>query len=358
MIQELDALARTNTWQVYKVKYNPDGSVDRYKARLVVKGYTQLEDIDFLDTFSPVAKLTTVRLILALASSLNWDLQQMDISNAFLNGDLSEEIYMQIPPGYSSQADTSLFVNFTSTGIVAILVYVDDLLLTGNNPTLLSAAKQILHQHFQLKDLDPLHYFLGLGVARSRQGVQICQRKYTLELLEDFGFLGSKPLATPMDIREKLYADSGTILDDATHYRQLVGRLIYLSVTRPDISFAVQKLSQYMARPFSSHLQAAHRVLRYLKGAPSQGLLFPGNSPLRLSGYTDADWASCPDSRRSVSGYCIFLGHSLISWKSKKQAIVSRSSAESEYRAMAQASCELFWLSGLLRDLHIDYRNL
>ncbi|XP_019056490.1 PREDICTED: uncharacterized protein LOC109116117 [Tarenaya hassleriana] len=156
-----------------------------------------------------------------------------------------------------------------------------------------------------------------------------------------------------MDTREKLCQESGEPLSDSSYYRQLIGKLIYLSLTRPDISFAVHKLSQYMSHPRTSHLKAAYRVLRYLKMAPAQGLLYSSDSDSKLSAYSDSDWASCPDSRRSVTGYCIFLGSSLISWRAKKQATVSRSSAESEFRALAHTTSELVWLSHLLKDLCI-----
>ncbi|XP_019058846.1 PREDICTED: uncharacterized protein LOC109116952 [Tarenaya hassleriana] len=217
----------------------------------------------------------------------------------------------------------------------------------------LAGVKDNLHSHFQLKDLGTLNYFLGLEIARSTQGISVCQRKYTLELLEEFGMLGCKPLATPMEFHQKLSQESGDVLPDPSHYRALIGKLIYLSITRPDISFSVTKLSQYMSQPRTTHLQAAYRVLRYLKTDPGQGLLYSSSSDTNLRGYSDADWASCPDSRRSVTGFCIFLGNSLVSWKSKKQQTISRSSAESEYRAMAQTTCELVWIDTLLHELRI-----
>ncbi|XP_019058293.1 PREDICTED: uncharacterized protein LOC109116759, partial [Tarenaya hassleriana] len=248
---------------------------------------------------------------------------------------------------------TSVFVRYVDRRITIVLIYVDDLLIAGNDSVMLDSTKSLLRDHFQLKDLGPPRFFLGIEISRSASGIHLCQRKYTLELLEDYGLLGSKPVITPMETKAKLSQSSGNLLADASYYRQLVGKLIYLSVTRPDICFVVQNLSQFMSQPRTPHLHAAFRVLRYLKSSPSQGLFYSASSSMTLKAYSDADWGSCPDTRRSVTGYCVFLGSSMVSWKSKKQTTVSRSSAESEYRALAQTSCELIWLANLLTDLHV-----
>lgn len=147
-----------------------------------------------------------------------------------------------------------------------------------------------------------------------------------------------------MELGSHLYQDDGPLFEDVLCYRRLVGKLLYLTTTRPDITFAVQQLSQFLSKPTTRHFKAAHRVLHYLKGSPGQGLFFSRSSSLFLQGYSDSDWAGCPDSRRSVSGYCFFLGDSLITWRSKKQNTVARSSSEAEYRALASATCELQWL--------------
>jgi hypothetical protein len=240
---------------------------------------------------------------------------------------------------------------------IAILVYVDDIVVASDNSAAVSTFIHMLNNKFQLKDLGQLKYFLGLEIARSELGISVCQRKYALDILETTGLLASKPAKVPMDPNVKFSKDSGQLLDDPTSYRRLVGRLLYLTISRPDISFVVQVLSQFMDKPRVPHLDAATQVLRYIKASPAQGLFFPVVSSLQLKAFCDSDWAGCLDSRRSVTGFCVFLDSSLISWKSKKQTTVSRSSAEAEYRAMASTCCEVVWLQTLLHDLQIPFQT-
>ncbi|KAB2626911.1 hypothetical protein D8674_020529 [Pyrus ussuriensis x Pyrus communis] len=229
------------------------------------------------------------------------------------------------------------------------------MVITGNDETEIKNLKTFLSSRFRIKDLGPLKYFLGVEVARSKAGVTICQRKYTLDILEEAGLLGAKPMKVLMEADLVLTPTGSTSLHEPARYRRLIGKLIYLTITRPEIAYTVNTLSQFMQDPQRHHLDAAYRLLRYLKGAPGQGLMFSSQSELSLTGYCDADWARCPISRRSVTGYCIFLGKSLVSWKSKKQVTVARSSAEAEYRSMATATCELSWLRYLLEDLHVNH---
>lgn len=409
---ELGALEENRTWDVvslpigknvvgckwiFTIKYNADGTIERYKARLVAQGFTQQEGVDYMDTFSPVAKLTTVKVLLGLAAAKDWTLTQMDVSNAFLHGELDEEIYMSLPQGYTpapgtclppnpvcrlrkslyglkqasrqwykrlssvllganyvqSPADNTLFVRKVLDSYVAVLVYVDDILIASNDDAAVKKLQALLRSEFKIKDLGPARFFLGLEIARSVEGISVCQRKYTLNLLEDSGLLGCKPSSVPMDPTLHLTKDLGKPLAHPTSYRELIGRLLYLTITRPDITFAVHQLSQFLSAPTDVHLQAAHKVLRYLKANPGQGLFYSASTELCLNAFADADWATCRDTRRSVTGFCVFLGTSLISWKSKKQSVVSRSSTEAEYRSLALATCELIWLQQLLRDLHV-----
>jgi hypothetical protein len=257
-----------------------------------------------------------------------------------------------------ANSDHSLFTKSTATTFTILLVYVDDIILAGNSISEFTNIKTILHASFKIKDLGQLKYFLGLEVAHSQKGISLCQRKYCLDLLADSGLNHSKPVSTPSDPSIKLHHDSSPAYTDISAYRRLVGRLLYLNTTRPDITFVTQQLSQFLTKPTQVHHNAAMRVLRYLKSSPGKGLFFPRDSALQLLGFSDADWAGCLDSRRSISGQCFFLGKSLISWRTKKQLTVSRSSSEAEYRALAAATCELQWLLYLLQDLHIQTTKL
>jgi hypothetical protein len=248
-------------------------------------------------------------------------------------------------------SDHTLFIKSTVSSFTALLVYVDDIILAGTSLSVFDELKLALHQTFKIKNLGQLKFFLGLEVARSSKGISLCQRKYCLELLEDAKLTSCKPVSTPLDPSTRLYQDGGSVYHDVAAYRRLVGRLLYLTTTRPDIAYATQQLSQFMASPTITHYHAALRVLRYLKRSPGRGLFFPHSSDLQLLGFSDADWGGCIDTRKSISGYCFFIGKSLVFWKSKKQNTISCSSAEAEYRALASATRELQWMCFLLHDL-------
>lgn len=422
MNAELEALELNDTWDitplppktksigsrwVYKTKYKPDGTVEKYKARLVILGYRQTYGVDYEHTFAPVAKMTTVRALLAVAALQNWDVVQMDVMNAFLHGDLFETVYMKMPQGYNhfgcrvvlnqgehcdnktelvcklkkslyglrqaprnwfsklsttlkdlkyqqSLSDYSLFTLTTASSITVVLVYVDDLLLAGNNRQEIEHLKKMLSNTFKMKDLGDVRYFLGLEISRSEAGFFVSQKKYTMDLLDEFEVTGLTTLKLPMDIHLRLKADTGMYLKDPHPYQRLLGKLIYLTITRPDITFSVHILTQFMQHPTTAHMDAALKLLRYLMSNPSQGILLASSSAAELKGYCDSDWATCPMTRRSTTGYCVLLGNSPISWKTKKQSVVARSTAEAEYRSMAMAACEITWLSALLKDMGLQ----
>jgi Reverse transcriptase (RNA-dependent DNA polymerase)/gag-polypeptide of LTR copia-type/Integrase core domain/GAG-pre-integrase domain len=413
MNEELEALERNKTWTltplpkgtkpvgckwVYKIKYNSDGSVERYKARLVAKGFTQTYGIDYQETFAPVAKMNTVRVLLSVAVNSDWDLYQMDVKNAFLQGTLEEEVYMTLPPGYQihikdnnivcklnksiyglkqsprawyaklshsllshnfikSSADSSLFIKHSHNTTTLVLVYVDDIIITGNNEIEIDNVKSYLKNKFDIKDLGYLKYFLGIEFAHSKKGLYLSQRKYVLDLLEETGKLGCKPASTPIEPHIKMNSEDGKPLEDVNQFQRLVGKLIYLTVTRPDITFAVSIISQFMHSPRTTHLDVVNRILRYLKGCPGQGILMKRNYDTNsIAGYSDADWAGTFD-RKSTTGYCTFVGGNLVTWRSKKQNVVARSSAEAEYRAMASTASELVWIKQLLHDMGFNYNK-
>ena len=218
------------------------------------------------------------------------------------------------------------------------------MIITGDDHSGISDLKTYLSQHVEMKDLGNLSYFLGLEISSTTEGYYLSQAKYASELLTRAGLTDNKTCTTPLEPNSKLTPMDGIPLDDPTLYRQLVGSLVYLTVTRPDIAYAVHIVSQFLSTPRSPHYAAVLRILRYIKGTLFHGLHFSAHSSLELRAYSDADWAGDPTDRRSTTGYCFFLGDSLISWRSKKQTVVARSSTEAEYRGLADATQELLWL--------------
>nr|XP_016450724.1 PREDICTED: uncharacterized mitochondrial protein AtMg00810-like [Nicotiana tabacum] len=242
--------------------------------------------------------MVTVRSVVALAAASHWYIFQMDVHNAFLQGDLSEEVFMQIPDGFSSQ---------------------------GEYKKLIEQVRKDLQVRFKVKDLGELKYFLGIEFSRSEKGIQMCQRKCALELVSELGLLGGKPVTTPLEFNHKVTSmefdkvvtkngsDNDNELEDKGKYQRIVGRLLYLTMTRPGIAFVVQVLSQFMHAPKQSYMTAAMRVIRYIKGTPSLGLFMPTDGNLKLTAYCDSDWGVCVETRRSVTGYVIKFGKALIS---------------------------------------------
>ena len=257
--------------------------------------------------------------------------------------------------GFSgSSFDTTLYLRRSGHGITILLLYVDDMLITGDDMQGIQDLKHFLGRQFEMKDLGPLNYFLGLEVSFSIDGYYLTQAKYTSDLISRASITDRKILDTPIEYNCRLNSHDGESLSDATLYRQLVGSLIHLTVTRLDISYAVHVVSQFMAAPRSPHYAVVLRILRYPKGTIFDGLHFSFHSSLTLQTYSDADWASNLIDRRTTTGYCFFLGDSLISWRSKKQTVVARSSIEAEYRALTATTYELIWLRWLVQDLGVD----
>jgi hypothetical protein len=222
------------------------------------------------------------------------------------------------------------------------------MIITGDDVQGIQDLKHFLGQHFEMKDLGPLSYFLGLQISSSFDGYYLTKAKYTSDLISRAGITNSKIVDTPIEYNNRLNTHDREPLPNATLYRQLVGSLVYLTVTRPDISYAVHIVSQFMATSRSLHYATVLRILRYLKGTLFHGLHFSSQSSLTLQAYSDADWVGDPTDRRSTTGYCFLLGDSLISWRSKKQSVVARSSTEAECRVLADTTAELLWFRWLL----------
>ncbi|KAL0641354.1 hypothetical protein Bca4012_102580 [Brassica carinata] len=410
---ERDAMIRNDTWYeselpkgkkavssrwIFTIKYLANGEIDRRKTRLVARGFTQTYGEDYIDTFAPVAKLHTIRIVLSIATNLEWDLWQMDVKNAFLQGELEDEVYMHPPPGLEhlvkpgnvlrlkkaiyglkqsprawyrklsttlngrgfrkSELDHTLFTLTGPSGIIVILVYVDDLIITGSDKAGIQATKEFLKSVFDIKDLGEMKYFLGIEICRSKEGLFMSQRKYTMDMLKETDVLGGKIAKTPLEEGYKVLREGEVeekqLFDDAKLYRKMVGKLIYLTITRPDICFAVNQVSQHMQAPKVHHWKMVDRILRYLSGTPGQGVWMGCNGSTEVVGYCDADWAGDRVDRRSTTGYCTFIGGNLVTWKSKKQKVISCSSAEAEYRAMLKLTNELVWIKGILKHLEIE----
>jgi histone deacetylase 1/2 len=385
---------------IFRVKENPDGSVNKYKARLVAKGFSQTVGFDFTETFSPVIKPVTIRVILTLAVTYKWQVQQIDINNAFLNGELQEEVYMSQPPGFvnsdntlvcklhkslyglkqaprawydrlttallhlgfvKSKCDPSLMVHNQHGTCTYVLIYVDDILITGSAPQLINDVITKLNLQFALKRLGQVDYFLGLEVHHLPSGALLLnQTKYVRDLLCKTNMEDSSPIGSPMVSSCRLSKFGTDSMSDPSLYRSVVGALQYATMTRPDIAFSVNKVCQFMANPLETHWKAVKRILRYLKGTLGHGLLISPSTagpPFSLRAYSDADWATDQDDRRSTSGSCIYFGPNLVSWGSKKQSLVARSSTEAEYRSMANATADLLWIQSLLQELQVPFHT-
>ncbi|GJW60695.1 ribonuclease H-like domain-containing protein, partial [Tanacetum coccineum] len=336
-----------------KTSQQNNGTLSRYKARLVSNGSTQLEGVDVDEIFSPVVKPSTIRTVLSLATIRHWPVHQLDVKNAFLHGDLSEMAYMHQPSGFrdSVYPDYVCLLQRLGINIAYLLLYVDDIVLIASFETLMQHVIGWLHHEFSMTDLGSHNYFLGISVTRDSSRMFLSQKKYVVEIIKRAHMVNCNPSQTPVDTESKLGDDCDPV-SDPTMYRSLAGSLQYLTFTRPNISYAVQRICLYMHDPREPHLSALRRILRYVRGTLDYGLQLFSSSTTDLVAYSDADWAGCPTTRGSTSGYCVFLGNNLLSWSSKRQPTLSRSSAEAEYRGVANDVAETCWLRNLLRELH------
>ncbi|CAL8157460.1 unnamed protein product [Prunus armeniaca] len=382
MDEEIKAIEKNDTWEltdlpehkdpigvkwVYKTKMNLDGSINKYKARLVAKGYKQKEGKDYTEVFAPVSRLDTVHLIISLAAQNNWKVFQMDVKSAFLNGVLNEEVYLEQPHGYVKRGEEkkvfklrkALYVlkqsprawyscinsYFEKNGSFMIVsLYVDDMIFTGNNLDMLNEFKLSMMREFEMTDLGELHHFLGIEVNQSKKGIFISQESYAKEVLKKFRMENANPISTPCVTGLKLSKDGEGKLVNSTMFQSLVGNLMYLTATRPDIMFSVSLVSRFMENPYSNHWEAAKRILRYVKGTVDYGIFYEANIPINLVGYTDSDLAGSVDDCKSTSGYFFNLGSDVFSWSSKKQPIVALSTTETEYIPASYAGCQILWL--------------
>lgn len=408
MDQEIQAIEKNNTWElmklppggktigvkwVFKTKLNEKGEVDKYKARLVAKGYCQQYGIDYAEVFAPVARLDTIRIVISLAAQKNWVIYQLDVKSAFLHGEINEEVFVDQPPGYEQKGhetkvyrlkkalyglkqaprawysriesyfikegfnkcpyEHTLFIKTAEGGkILIVCLYVDDLIYTGNDATMFEQFKKSMMVEFDMTDLGKMRYFLGIEVIQGSDGIFISQRKYAQEVLERFNMAQCNSVLNPVVPGFKLTKDEGGVEVDSTVYKQMVGSLMYLTSTRPDLMFIVSLISRYMERPTEAHLLAAKRAFRYVKGTIDLGIFYKKGGKDELIGYTDSDYAGDQDDRKSTSGYVFKLSSGAVSWSSKKQPVVTLSTTEAEFIAAASSACQVVWLRRILKSLN------
>jgi hypothetical protein len=377
---------------VFKVKRGPDGEIAKHKARVVAKGYTQIEGLDYDETFAPVVKFTTIRVLLAISAHLDLEIHQVDIKTAFLNGELKEEIYLKPPPGtdihkslvwrllkplyglkqagrqwYQKvhakftaigftrlEADHSVFRKGKGDQLILVAVYVDDMLLFCKLISVIISFKEELALSFPTTDLGEARWILNMEITRDRNArtITLSQERYIETILDRHGMSSCHPVATPMITGLKLTKLAEAEVDP-WDYQSRLGALMYAMLgTHPELAYPVTILSQHAATPGHEHLAALHRVFRYLRKMSGMKLLFRGgDDPLTLSAYLDADWANDVNDRRSIGGYVFLLAGGAVSWSSQKQKIIAQSSTEAEYVTGALTTNEAIWLRRLLAEL-------
>lgn len=407
MRSEYDSLISNNVWKlvdrppnenvvkckwVYKKKYDANGNFEKYKARLVARGFTQIRGVDYNDTFSPVVRHSTLRILFALANELNLNIDHIDVTTAFLNGELQETIFMEQPPGFGnddckskvclllkgiyglkqasrnwnakvhhllsnnsykqSKCEPCVYIKRSERDITIIALYVDDFYIFYS--TKCNELLPLLEDNFNIRNLGNLKNCLGMNIERDRANgiMKISQSEYIKRLLQRFGMENCKVVKTPMPTNCKLVKGKTSLCDDQYNYRQLMGCLMYLSVcTRPDISFACSQLSQFNNCFDVTHWQAAKRVLRYLAGTINFSLYFHKGGQLNLTAFADADWANDPNDRRSYTGFVVKLGNNVINWESRKQRCVALSSTEAEYLAITDVCKDICFIRSFLSEI-------
>lgn len=407
MQKEINSISEHDVWElvklppnrkvinckwVFKEKLDADGSVQTHKARLVAQGFLQQRGLDYDETFSPVVKFESVRTIIAISAENNFLLHQMDVTSAFLNGFLDEEIYMTQPEGFvvkgqenlvcklkkslyglkqaprcwntsidghlkklgfaQTVSDPCIYIkSFPETIIIG--VYVDDIIIACKSDKIMNDIKKNISRAYSVKDLGPLNYFLGVNIVQDAEKVFIGQQTYARNVLKKFDMENCKHISTPVDTSLKLVsASDDSQCVDQKLYQSAVGSLLYLSIkTRPDITFAVSNVSRFCSRPTEQHWKAVVRIFKYLKGTIDYGLNYVKMSYSCISGYSDADWAGDVNDRKSTSGYIFLKSGAAITWSSRKQSCVALSTAEAEYVALSSATQEAVWLRQLISEL-------
>lgn len=403
---EISSIERNRTWDlvdlpagakaiglmwIFKVKRNSDGTINKHKSRLVAKGYIQRHGIDYEEVFAPVARIETVRFIIALAASNNWQVHHLDVKTAFLHGDLKENVYVSQPKGYIVEGseekvyklkkalyglkqaprawneklnrvledlkfikcskEPSLYRMRKDGHLLLVAVYVDDLLITGSKFELIEGFKQNMAAKFEMTDLGLLTHYLGIEVLQYEGGITIKQEAYAKKILEETSMIEANATQIPMDAGLKLSKAQDESSVDEKDFRRVIVCLRYLIHTRPDLAFAVGVLSRYMHEPKESHFAALKQILRYVKGTYAFGLDFKRSSNSTLIGYSDSSHNVDADDGRNTTGHLFYLNDCPITWCSQKQETVALSSCEAEFMAGTEAAKQAIWLQELLAEV-------
>jgi hypothetical protein len=411
--EELDSLHANGTWDivplppnkkpigckwVFKLKRHADGSIERYKARLVAKGFSQKPGVDYNEVFAPTFRMASIRTILALAALNDYHLRSIDISTAFLNGDLEEDIYMQQPPGFEQfgpeyvcklnkslyglkqaarqwnkklhstllsldykrlESDRSVYIYAKNGILVLIPIFIDDITLASNSQTTLDNTVEELASHFKLRDLGETSFLLGIKITRDipNHSISLSQHQYIVDMLDKYGFSTCTSISTPMDPGLQLTKTTTLSTEDKEFmskvpYISAVGSLMYLAhSTRPDITYAVGVLARYSSNPSPIHWKAVKHLFRYLQGTKDYQLVYkPSDCKELFVTYSDANHGGCKDSAKSTGGYVIMVGTGAVSWSSKLQSMVTLSTTEAEYIAAVEAGKEIVWMRSILQE--------
>ncbi|XP_022570911.2 uncharacterized protein LOC106407057 [Brassica napus] len=404
--EEIKSIVKNKTWDlvdlppgakpiglkwIFKIKRNADGSINKHKSRLVAKGYIQRHGIDFDEVFAPVARIETVRFIIALAASKGWEIHHLDVKTAFLHGELKEEVYVKQPEGFEVEGEEykvyklnkalyglrqaprawnaklnkvlghlkftrcskepALYRKQEGNHCLLVAVYVDDLLITGSDQGLIYEFKKEMSSNFEMSDLGLLSYYLGIEVYQEKGRITLNQRRYANKILSEAGMAECNATHTPMEFGLKVSKAADEESIDDKDFRRKIGCLRYLLHTRPDLAFSVGLLSRYMHDPKASHGTALKAVLRYLKGTTSLGLVYKRSSGIVLKGFSDSSHNIDEDDGRSTTGHIFYLNDCPITWCSQKQETVALSSCEAEFMAATEAAKQAIWLQELLEEV-------
>ncbi|GJW15923.1 retrovirus-related pol polyprotein from transposon TNT 1-94 [Tanacetum coccineum] len=356
------------------VKTDESGGVLKNKARLVAQGFKQEEGIDFEESFAPVTRIEAICIFVAYAAHKNMLIYQMDIKTAFLNGELKEKVYVSQPEGFVDQdnpshvyklkkalygaVDPTFFTRHAGNDILLVQIYVDDIIFASTNTAMCDEFANQMTSKFKKSMMGQMSFFLGLQISQSPRGIFINQSKYAFEIVKKYGLNTTDSVDTPMIKTKKLDEDLQGKPVDATLYHGMIGSLMYLTASRPDLNYAVCLCARYQAKPTDKHLQAVKRIFRYLNGTINIGLWYSKDTDMSLTAYADADHAGCQDTRRSTSGSAQFLGDKLVSWSSKKQKSTAISSTKAEYIALSGCCSQILWMRSQLTNYGFKFNKI